>query len=367
MSQAEISGRGIPAGRAEAAAAIQRTKRNAWLRPLLMVGGVMIVGIVALFFWLTGGRYQSSDDSYVEAAKVSLSTDVPGLVAAVYVRDNQHVQAGQILFSLDQSAFDIQVQAARAQLAQAVLDIKAAKQSYAQAQAKVSASRAQIAQDKANVARYASVVSNGGVTRQTYEDAQFKLQGDEAKLGQSQADAGMLLAKLAGNAEVKPEDTPEYLSALAQFKTAMRDKSHSIVRAPFSGQVTQVEQLQPGMFLSAGTAAFGIVSASDVWVTMQPKENNLTWVRDGQAATITVDTYPGATWKGIVQSVSPASSSEFSILPAQNSSGNWVKVVQRIPVRIRIVSGPSDLPLRDGMSTEVTIDTRHHRHFGDLF
>jgi membrane fusion protein (multidrug efflux system) len=121
------------------------------------------------------------------------------------------------------------------------------------------------------------------------------------------------------------------------------------------------------MFLPAGTAAFGLVSDTDVWITSQPKESDLTFVRPGQAVTITVDTYPGASWTGIVDSISPASGSEFSILPAQNSSGNWVKVVQRIPVRVKITGGPANMPLRDGMSAEIEIDTNHHRHLSDLF
>jgi membrane fusion protein (multidrug efflux system) len=128
-----------------------------------------------------------------------------------------------------------------------------------------------------------------------------------------------------------------------------------------------VEQLQPGMFLPAGTAAFGLVSDTDVWITAQPKESQLTWVRPGQSVTITVDTYPGKTWKGMVESISPASGSEFSILPAQNSSGNWVKVVQRIPVRVKITESPDGFVLRDGMSAEISVDTRHHRHLSDLF
>jgi membrane fusion protein (multidrug efflux system) len=175
------------------------------------------------------------------------------------------------------------------------------------------------------------------------------------------------LVKLNGDPEINPEKTPEYRTALAALNDAIRAQQHSVVRAPFSGYVALVEQLQPGMFLSSGTAAFGIVSDTDVFITAQPKEDQLTHVRAGQAVSISVDSYSGAKWKGVVESISPASGSEFSILPAQNSSGNWVKVVQRIPVRIKITSGPSDLPLRDGMSAEISIDTNHHRHISDLF
>jgi membrane fusion protein (multidrug efflux system) len=353
MSQSNVVARDQVAPKKNSAAAIRRANRARILRPVLMIGGVLIVAIGALIFWLVGGRYVASDDTYVDAAKVSLSTDVSGLVEAVYVRDNQHVNAGQILFSLDPASFDIAVDSAKAQLAQAVLDVNSAKQGYAGALAEIAAQKVQVANDQSTLARYAAVVGNGGVTRSTYDNAQFALQGDQAKLTQLQDEAGLQLAKLNNNADISVTDVPAYKSALA--------------RAPFSGYVTQVEQLQPGMFMPAGTAAFGLVSDTDVFITAQPKESDITWVRDGQPVTITVDTYPGQSWNGVVESISPSSGSEFSILPAQNSSGNWVKVVQRIPIRIKITSGPADMPLRDGMSAEISIDTQHHRHLSDLF
>ncbi len=367
MSQAKIVTRDMAAPKPSGLDAIRRANRSRILRPILMLGGVLLVAIAGLLFWLAGGRDVSSDDSYVDGAKVSLSTDVSGLVGKIYVRDNAHVTAGQPLFSLATGSFDIAVENARAGLAQAVLDVASAKQGYVQAQAQIAAQRVLIAQDEANVARYASVVGNGGVTRQTYDNAKFALAADQAKLGQAQADAGMQLAKLAGNADIDPDATPEYLAAKAALDNALLAQAHSIVKAPYSGTVTQVESLQPGMFLPAGTAAFALVSDADIWVTAQPKENDLTWVRAGQSVDVTIDTYPGQHWQGVVESISPASGAEFSILPAQNSSGNWVKVVQRIPVRVKITGGPADLPLRAGMSAEITIDTHHHRHLSDLF
>jgi membrane fusion protein (multidrug efflux system) len=349
------------------AAAIRRANRSKLLRPILMIGGVLLVAIVSLLFWLAGGQYVSSDDTYVDAAKVSLSTDVSGLVAEVNVRDNQHVQAGQVLFSLDQSAFNIAVEAAKAQLAQAVEDINAAKSGYAESISEAAAQKIQIAKDKADLARYAAVVGSGGVTREMYDNAQFALAADQAKLQELTDAAGLQLAKLSGNADIADEQTPEYLNALAQLNSAIRNQQHSIIRAPYSGYVTQVEQLQPGMFLPAGSAAFGLVSDTDIWITAQPKESDITWLRDGQPVDIYVDTYPGQKWSGVVESISPASGSEFSILPAQNSSGNWVKVVQRIPVRVKIIAGPAGLQLRDGMSAEISANTNHHRHLSDLF
>jgi membrane fusion protein (multidrug efflux system) len=367
MSQSNTVARDQAAQPRPGNAAIRQARRSQVLRPILMVGGVLVVAIGALLFWLMSGQYVSSDDTYVDAAKVSLSTDVSGLVAQVYVRDNQHVQAGDMLFSLSPAAFGIAVDGARAQLAQAVLDINAAKRGYAEALAEIAQQQVQIAQDEADLQRFAAVVGNGGVTRSVYDDARFKLQADQTRLTQMQDAAGLQLAKLNGVADIQPEATPEYQNALAALHNALLQQAHSVVRAPFSGYVSEVETLQPGMYLQAGTAAFGLVSDSDIWVTAQPKESDLTWVRTGQKVDVTVDTYPGQSWKGVVESVSPASGSEFSILPAQNSSGNWVKVVQRIPVRVKILSGPEGFPLRDGMSAEISINTGHHRHLSDLF
>ncbi|HQT63277.1 MAG: secretion protein HlyD [Acidocella sp. 20-57-95] len=345
----------------------RRANRLKLLRPVLMIGGVVIVVVGSLIYWLTGGRYVGSDDTYVDAAKVSLSTDVSGLVGEVDVKDNQHVEAGQVLFKLGQKSFDIAVAQAQAQLDQAKLDVASAKRAYAEALDEIAAQKVQIADDQSNLAKYAAVVGNGGVTKAIYDDARFKLQADQIKLTQLQDESGIQLAKLANDPAIPVTDTPEYQTALAQLNNAKLQQEHSVVVAPFSGTVTMVEQLQPGMFLPAGTAAFGLVSDTDFWVTAQPKESDLTWVKPGQSVDITVDAYPGQTWHGMVQSISPASGSEFSILPAQNSSGNWVKVVQRIPVRVQITSGPRGFILRDGMSAEINIDTQHHRHLSDLF
>jgi membrane fusion protein (multidrug efflux system) len=366
MSQANLVARDI-ASQAAGKAAIRRANRARLLRPLLMIGGILVVLIGSLVFWLLGGRYVSSDDTYVDAAKVSLSTDVSGLVDEVDVRDNQHVVAGQVLFKIGQAGHQIAVANAQAKLAQVRLDITGAKRSYAEAQKNIQLQAIQVKRDQADLARYAAVLHDGGVTQSVYDDAKFQLEADQTKLLELQDQSSIQLAKLSDNPDIAAPDTPEYQSALANLQETQLDLADSIVRAPYSGYVTMVEALQPGMYLQAGTAAFGLVSDTDVWITAQPKESELTWVRPGQPVTITVDTYPGQTWHGEVESISPASGSEFSVLPAQNSSGNWVKVVQRIPLRVKILSGPSAFPLRDGMSAEISIDTKHHRHLSDLY
>jgi membrane fusion protein (multidrug efflux system) len=367
MSQANIVARDASAVQDAGSSAARRASRSSRLRPMLMIGGVAIVIVGSGLFWLMGGQYVSSDDSYVDAAKVSLSTDTSGLVDEVDVRDNQHVTAGQVLFKLGVQGHRIAVENAQAKLDQAAEEISGAKRAYQQAQANIALQGIMVEKDKTDLKRYAQVVAEGGVTQSVYDDAKFALQSDQSKLAELQDEAGVQLAKLNDNPDIQVQQTPEYQSALADLNNAKLDQSDSIVTAPYSGFVTMVEQLQPGMFLPAGTAAFGLVSDTDVWITSQPKESDLTWVRPGQSVKVTVDTYPGQVWRGVVESISPASGSEFSILPAQNSSGNWVKVVQRIPVRVKITSGPAGFPLRDGMSAEISIDTQHHRHLSDLF
>ena len=342
-------------------------KRSRWLRPVLMVGGVIILLVLVLLYWLFTGGSVDITDTYVKAARVNLSTDVSGLVKQVEVHDHQTVQPGQVLFRLDPSNFRIAIASAQANLDAVKQQISGSRQSYAASIAQVKAQMVLIHNDQINFDRYASLVKSGGVTRAAYDNAKYKLAGDQAKLAALKAQSGVSLAKLNENPKIHYSKLPSYKAAVAELDRAKLNYRHSVVRAPFAGVVTETEKLQPGMYLAAGTAAFGLVSTTDVWVRSQPKESELTWVKPGDKAKIHIDTYPGKTWNGVVASISPASGSSFSILPAQNSSGNWVKVVQRIPLRVNITSGPNGFVLRNGMSAEVTIVTGHKRKLSDLF
>ena len=353
---------------ASADAPVEQTRRQSrLLRPALMVGGVVLILLAVLLYWLFSGGSVSVTDSYVKARRVALSTDVSGLVTEVAVKDHQQVAKGQILFELDPAQFAIAVTQARARLAEVKQKIEAAKHGYGAQIAKIEAQKAVVANDRINFHSYAALIGNGGVTRTAYNNAKYKLRSDEATLDAMTAQAGVDLAQLSGNPHIAVTKTPQYQQARAALDLAQLNAAHAVVRAPFAGIVTQTAKLQPGMFLPAGTAAFGLVSAKDVWVRSQPKETQLTWVRNGDHVRIHVDTYPGKIWHGVVGSISPASGSSFSLLPAQNSSGNWVKVVQRIPVHIKITSGPKNLPLRNGMSAEITILTGHKRSLSKLF
>jgi membrane fusion protein (multidrug efflux system) len=337
------------------------------LRPLLMIGGVVAVAAGALHFWLAGGRYVSIDDAYVRAAKVALSTDVSGIVTEVAVHEGERVHKGQVLLRLDPKQFQYALLGARANLAQTELMLRAMERDYQRMLHDADARQAQVQSDQSTADRLANLVRAGGVTRQDADDARFKLLADQQTLEALRVQAEVQLAKLGGDATADVKTLPQYLQAQAQVDEAQRQMDHSVITAPFDGIATQVDSVQPGMYLAASTAAFAIVSSDRIWAEGYPKETELTFARPGDPVEVTIDTYPGRTWTGRLESIAPASGSEFSVLPAQNSSGNWVKVVQRIPVRVslnRTADGPD---LRAGMSVVISIDTGHVRNLGELF
>jgi membrane fusion protein (multidrug efflux system) len=337
------------------------------LRRVLMLGGVAVVAIVALAAWLMGGRYVSTDDSYVQAAKLMVSTDVSGLVTSVNVHEGQRVKKGDVLFRLDPQPFRIALQNATAQLAQTALNIQSMKQDYQRMLSDVTAQQAQVDLAQRNYERYASLLKANAIAPATYDTAKSTLANSRAQLVALQQAAQTQLAKLGGNVDLPLEQQPQYLQAQAQVKEAERQLGHAVVRAPFSGVVTEVDSLQPGTLVISAMSAFtttsavGLVSDTDVWVEGNMKETDLTHVYSGQPVDVSIDTYPGCKWHGTLQAVSPASGSAFSPLPAENTSGNWVKVVQRIPVRVKLADGGCKVPLRAGMSANISIDTGRYR------
>jgi membrane fusion protein (multidrug efflux system) len=347
--------------------------RRRTIRAVLMLGGILAALVVAATLWLRGGRWVSADDAYVRAAKLMVTTDVSGLVTSVDVREGQLVKAGDVLFRVDPRQFHIALDNAKAQLAQVALNIDALKQDYKRMLKDIEAQQSQVDLDQATYDRYAVLVRTNIVTQANYDQARFTLATDKKRLESLKQQAQVQLARLSGNPDLPVEEHPQYRQVTAQVDEAQRQLDHATVRAPFDGMVTQVESLQPGTYLVSATAALtntgavGLVSTGRIWVDANLKETDLTHVKLGDRAEISVDTYPGRAWSGTVESISPGAGSEFSILPAQNASGNWVKVVQRIPVRIRVDRKPGDPVLRSGMSVIVDIDTGHRRSLSELF
>jgi membrane fusion protein (multidrug efflux system) len=353
---------------------IGRVRRDtALLRRILMVGGVALVAAASLAFWLMSGRYVSTDDSYVQAATLMVSTDVSGLVQTVNVREGQTVKKGQVLFTLDPRPFQIALDNAKAQLAQVNQTIVSTKADYQSMLSSAQAQQAQVSLDQRNFERYAALLKDNAIAPATYDQARLTLATAQAQLVSLQQTAQTQLAKLNGNPNIAVEKTPQYMQMQAAVDEAQRQLDHSIVRAPFDGVVAEVDSLQPGTLVISAMSAFtttsavGLVGTDNVWVEAHMKETDLTYVRNGDPVSITIDTYPGRTWKGRVQAISAASGSTFSALPAENASGNWVKVTQRVPVRILIERHQGDPVLSAGMSTVVSIDTGHRLWYRMLF
>ena len=335
----------------------QRVRRGlfALLPIVLVLGG---------YFYVTGGQVMSTDDAYVQAERVGISTDVSGIVQDVDVKDNQRVEAGQLLYRLGPRQFQIALDNAKANLAQIALSIDAMKQDYKRMLSDVAAQQAQVDLDQTNFDRNAKLLKTATVSQAVFDQTRYTLDNDKSKLAALQQQAMVQLAKLGGNPDIAVTDHPQYRQAQAQVDEAQRQLDHTAVKAPFAGIVTNVPAIAPGKYLAASTTAFFLVDTDHVWIDATPKETELTYVRPGQPVTVTVDTYPDVGWHGVVESVSPAAAQEFQLLPAQNTSGNWVKVVQRVPMRVRLDATDKKLPpLRAGMSVEVDVDTGHARGF----
>lgn len=361
----------VAANRPAPARATRGARRS--LRAVLMLGGIAIVAVAAGVFWFNGGRWVSADNAYVRAAKLMVSTDVSGLVASVDVKQGQQVKAGDTLFRVDPKQFEIALEAAEANLAQTALMLSSQKEDYLRLRDDVAAQDAQVALAQATYDRSAALVRSDYTSKAAYDQAHFGFNAAQKRLESLQQQAKVALIRLGGDPDRDVTKHPLYLQAKSQVDEARRQLEHTIVRAPFDGTVTQVDALQPGTYLVAQTAvltntgAIGLVSRDQVWIEANLKETDLTYVKPGDLVNISVDTYPGRVFKGYVDTISPSTGSEFSILPAQNASGNWVKVVQRIPVIIRVDRDPASPILRSGMSVIVDIDTGHERKLSDLW
>jgi membrane fusion protein (multidrug efflux system) len=331
------------------------------LRFLLMIVIPILAVLAGGWWYLTGGRYISTDDAYVQADKLSVSTDVSGIVASVDVHDNQSVTAGQVLFRLDAQPFRIALAKAEAQLGLARNSVEAMKAQYRQQQQEIHTAQITVDYQTREFGRRSALFRGHVVAADQLDKAQHDLDLARQQLAEDQQQLAGTVANLGGDPDIATDSHPQVLSAQAALDQAKRDFDHCTVRAPADGIVSNVPSLRPGMYLPAASPAFSLVSVADAWIEANPKESQLTWVRPGQPVTVTVDTYPGVTWQGTLTSLSPASGSVFSVLPAQNTSGNWVKVVQRIPIRVAVIHDDGKPELRAGMSAVIEIDTGHKR------
>ncbi|HEY4164663.1 MAG TPA: HlyD family secretion protein [Dongiaceae bacterium] len=348
-----------PAPTAAKKPATARPKRRLLRAFLFLLLPIALV--IGGYVYVAGGQVMSTDNAYVQANTVGISTDVSGTVIAVDVHDNEVVKKGQVLFRLKQDSFKISLAGAQAQLGTVRNQILTLKATYSQAEAQIAQAQADIPYYQTAFKRQADLRSSTAYNKAAYDLAQQQLTAAQEKVKVAQTAAAAALAQLGNDPNEAVEDNPFYQQAKSAVDDAQRDLNDTVVKAPFDGIVTNVPALQVGQYLKAAQPGFSLVSNEDIWVSASPKETELTYVRPGQPVTVTVDTYPGVEWKGVVGSISPASGSSFSMLPAQNTTGNWVKVVQRIPMIVNLTDLADKPQLRVGMSVIVNVDTGHAR------
>jgi len=344
------------------------------LRLPLMVAGPVVVVLGGLWWFLTTGRYVETDDAYIQSARTVISADVNGRVLTVEVQDNQRVTKGQVLYRLDPHSYEVAVADATAQLGMARLQVQALKATYQQKVAESQGAQETLDYAQREYDRQKKLIGSGVSSQAQFDQASNALEVARRKVESTQHDIGNVLAQLGGNPDIPINDHPMVQRAQAVVDAKQIDLNDTVIRAPDNGIVTKVEQLQVGNYMTAATPVFSLMS-DRVWVEANFKETELTHMRPGQDATVAVDTYPDADCRGKVVSLSPGTGLTFSLLPPENATGNWVKVVQRLPVRLSVDCSKGEVPLHAGLSVTVEVDTQHQRPwlawlqraFGHLF
>jgi membrane fusion protein (multidrug efflux system) len=339
------------------------TARNK-LRWVLMGGGTLVAILIVLWLYLSSGRYMKTDDASVNAAQTAISAHISGQVTRVAVHDNQRVHRGDLLFQLDDQPLRIALKEAEAKLALARMQISAAKAAYRHQLAETDVARGTLAYQRHELERQQHLAESGITSHAQLDQSQHTADEAQQNVAAAEQQAGSYLAVLGGDPNVPLEAHPMVMQAQAALDKAKLDLTYTSVLAPDDGVVTKVEQLQVGNYISAAVELFTLVSTRNVWIDANFKEDQLAHMRPGQSAEVTIDAYPDRRFKAHVVSLSPGTGSQFSVLPAENATGNWVKVVQRLPVRLEFTDQAEGIAeaMHAGLSANVSVDTQFHRH-----
>lgn len=344
-----------------------RRWRWRWPRPtrFLITALVALIGPIAAaglgaYLYLASGRIVSTDNAYVKADKIVISTEVSGRVSEVLVRADERVARGAILFRIDAELYRLALDQAEAELDQTRQRVEALRAEYREAKSEMKEAEDRVNFFEAQRQRQKSLADKGVGRAFVFEEADANADASRTRVTVASQKMHRTLAQLGGDPEIASSAHPMVRERVAARDRAKVNLGNTVVRAPASGIVTNFD-LQPGEYVAVGTVAFSLVGTEDTWIQANFKETELTYVKVGQRAAIHVDMYPDTEFKGQVISIGGATGAEFAILPPQNATGNWVKVVQRLPVRIRIEASAGAPPLRAGMSVIADVDTEHQR------
>jgi membrane fusion protein (multidrug efflux system) len=345
-------------------AVVSRGRRR--VRAGLLLIGPAVVGAVALYLYLHGGRIISTDNAYVKAAKITVSPEIAGRVVDIAVRENEVVKAGQALFRIDDEPLRIAVAKAEAQLQAVRLELDALRAGYRQKREELKLAETNVPYAEREFRRQSELAERKVATEARLDESRNRLDVVRLQVAALRQDLARLVAALAGDADLPAERHPKFLEVRAELEEARLNLRRAEIKAPDDGIVSRVDSVRPGDFVRAGAAAFSIVSTSKLWIEANLKETDITNLVPGQKARIRVDAFPDVTWTAKIDSIGAATGAEFSILPPQNATGNWIKVVQRIPVRLSIDDAADRPQLRAGLSVFVEIDTGIERSLPNL-
>jgi len=355
----------------EGPAASQRQGAKGFLtryrRPLLLIVLPVVVLVGGFVFYLSGGRYVGTDDAYVGAQKVLITPEIAGKVSRVVVREGQHVNAGDTLFEIDPVPFQLALQQAQAKLDDAKVAFATLKSNMKSYNDMLELARQGVDLKQRDVERKATLVKSNSGSQLDLDTATTNYVIARSQLELLQQQLANSKDKLLGNPDLPLEQFPAYAQAKAALGDAQRNLDHTVLKAPISGVATQVDNIQLGRFVAASTPILTVIDDARPWVDANMKESDLTYVAEGQKVDIEVDAFPNHAFTGTVGSLSPGTGAQFAILPPQNATGNFVKIVQRVPVRIYLdYNDPAVKKLKAGMSTYTTIDTEHRRSLAGL-
>ncbi|MEW9806972.1 HlyD family efflux transporter periplasmic adaptor subunit [Mesorhizobium marinum] len=348
-----------------APARAQRPKRGR--RTLVMLAVPLALAVGGGYLWLAGGRYEETENANLRQAKVTVSAEAAGRITEVDIADNAVVRAGDKLFVVDPEPYRIALGQADAALAAARLNVEQLRAAYGQAVAQERVAASEVTYLKSQFERAADLAKKGISAQSSLDEAVRDLARAEEQHSATVRGIESARAGLGGDPDIATDRHPSVLAAQSARDKAAFDLARTTVAAPADGVISQASSFRVGQFVSAGTPLFSLVETGDTWVEANFKETQLTNIRPGQPAEVTLDTYPDVTFHATVDSIGAGTGAEFSLLPAQNATGNWVKVTQRIPVRLKLDTAGTDVPVRTGMSASVEVDTGVSHSLAGLF
>ena len=359
--EADVVAPGAGAAARDTPVAIDARPRRERMRLPLLIAAPIVALAIGLFVYLHGGRYESTDNAYFQTGLGAVTANVSGPVVAIAVHDNQIVRKGDLLFRIDPAPFQAAVDEATAALADARAQVSSLQANYAQGQAELKAAQDQLGYANREAARQKELLAEGISSQAQYDQARLAAQTAEQGIETARQRNVGVAATLSGRIDGPVDSQPAVRKAVAALERAQLDLGYTVVRAAQDGIVTKVDQLQPGDYVTASRPVFTL-AGTRIWIEANFKESQLDYMRVGQAATIRVDAFPDLKLTGRLRTFSPGTGNSFALLPPENATGNWVKVVQRLPVEFDLDRIPQGVPLHAGLSVEVTVDTGHRRH-----